>query len=520
MYREVMKWLRIQSMPVSENHLRLRLETHPDYPSLVAIQDALEELGISSYACEGTKEELKIENKPFLAHFNTGGGDVRFFKDVTTAEQKIKDFDKLWSGHVMFAEPIIKYGNLPAGQAGAEHDKLYKKEKLNSSFGIAAIVLFAGALLGVAIAGGNVPVIFLTIANFIGLYFSWLIAQKEFGISNSVSDKICSMAKHSRCESVLFSKGAKLFNWLSWGDVGIVYFTSSLLYILISQLTNQLINLEFYYFLSLAGIAFPLYSLYYQWKVVKQWCMLCIGVLAMLGINAIISLAQLSTISLISDGILVNAILLFTGVTSFVLAAWQVLKSLYQKSLATLTNEIKATRLKRNPEIFTALLEKQEVNPINLPEKDEAIRFGNATAPYQLVIACNPYCGPCAKAHQAIETLYEHYPDKFSVAIRFALSNNDENDRRVNTVKEIMKVAKTKPLESVNDWYSLLNLEKFKERHQSNGVQVDAGIDKHIAWSKTVDIQATPTFFVNGRKLPELYSWVEMTNQFEWELKK
>jgi uncharacterized membrane protein len=58
----------------------------------------------------------------------------------------------------------------------------------------------------------------------IGVYFSLLIAQKELGIQNSVSDKICSLAKHSRCESVLFSKGAKLFNWLTWGDVGMVYF--------------------------------------------------------------------------------------------------------------------------------------------------------------------------------------------------------------------------------------------------------------------------------------------------------
>jgi protein-disulfide isomerase/uncharacterized membrane protein len=512
MYKEVMKWLRMQHMPVAESHLRLRLESHPDYPSLIAVQDTLEELGINSYACNGTKEELKKENKPFLAHFNMGEGYVLFFKDVATAEKKVKDFDTFWSGSIMFADPIIKYGNM-------EHDKLYKKEKLNSSFGIAAIILFIGAFLGVAIASGSLPAILLTISNFIGLCFSWLIAQKEFGISNGISDKICSMAKHSLCESVLFSKSAKLFNWLTWGDVGIVYFTSSLLYILISQITNQLFNLEFYYLLSLAGIAFPLYSLYYQWKVVKQWCMLCIGVLTILGINSIIGLTQLSTISLISNRILVNAILLFTGVSSFILAAWLILKSLYQKSLASLTNEIKATRLKRNPEIFAALLEKQEANPINLPEPDEAIRFGNAAAPYQLVIACNPYCGPCAKAHQAIEHLYEKYPGQFSVAVRFALNKNDESDKRVITVKEIMKVAKTKPLESVKDWYSTLNLEKFKELHQTNGEQVDAAIDKHIVWSREADIKGTPTVFMNGRKLPELYSWVDFVETVEYEIK-
>ena len=154
-----------------------------------------------------------------------------------------------------------------------------------------------------------------------------------------------------------------------------------------------------------------------------------------------------------------------------------------------------------------------------MPDIDEAICFGNPAAPYQIVIACNPYCGPCARAHQAIEHLFEKYPEKFSVAVRFALQKNDDNDNKVITVKEIMKVAKTKPLESIKDWYSLLNLEKFKQLHRTNGEQVDAAVDKHIIWSKAVDIKATPTIFLNGRRLPELYSWVDFVEMVEYEIK-
>ena len=82
-----------------------------------------------------------------------------------------------------------------------------------------------------------------------------------------------------------------------------------------------------------------------------------------------------------------------------------------------------------------------------------------------------------------------------------------------------MKVAKTKPLQSVKDWYSLLNLEKFKALHHTNGEQVDTAVEKHIIWSKAVDIKATPTIFVNGRKLPELYNWVDFIETLEFELK-
>jgi hypothetical protein len=76
---------------------------------------------------------------------------------------------------------------------------------------------------------------------------------------------------------------------------------------------------------------------------------------------------------------------------------------LFQQSHESLSNEIKASRLRRNPKLFNALLDKQEFNKNNLPNVDEAIRFGNPAALLQLVIACNPFCSPCAKAHHAIE---------------------------------------------------------------------------------------------------------------------
>jgi len=440
-----------------------------------------------------------------------------FLKMWQLPKKNFKDFDTHRSGNVMFAEQV------KANTSNAENSKQIKKEKLNSAFSTTAILLSLTAFLWLPIANGAAPLIILTITSFLGLYFSWLIAQKEFGISNSVSDKICSMAKHSRCESVLFSRGAKLFNWLTWGDVGIVYFTSSLLYLLISQLTlpagqagNQQINL--YYLISLTGLVFPLYSLYYQWKVVKQWCMLCIGVLAVLGINAIVSLFYIK--NTFTSGTLIKPMALFTLLVVLCLAVWQLLKSLYQQSLTSLTNEIKATKLKRNPEIFNALLEKEKANPANLPEPDEAIRFGNPAAPYQIVIACNPYCGPCAKAHQAIEALYDSYPEQLSVTVRFALHSNDEKDKKVSAAREILKAAKHKPYEAIKDWYHLFDIEKFQQLHNINGEVVDADIEKHIAWNKQVEIKGTPTFFVNGRILPGLYSWVDFAEILENEIRK
>jgi hypothetical protein len=96
MYKEVMRLLQYQSVIVSENYFRLRLESHPDYPSILSIKNTLEEQHKTAYACQGTKEELKNENKPFLAHFTYGGSDILFFKNLSEAEQEVKEFDKYW----------------------------------------------------------------------------------------------------------------------------------------------------------------------------------------------------------------------------------------------------------------------------------------------------------------------------------------------------------------------------------------------------------------------------------------
>jgi protein-disulfide isomerase/uncharacterized membrane protein len=355
-----------------------------------------------------------------------------------------------------------------------------------------------------------------------GLYFSRLIAQKEMGIHNSVSDKICSLAKHSRCEAVLQSRGSKLFNWLSWGDVGMVYFSSSLLFILLWQVAGN--PAADYYWLSLVGLVFPPYSLYYQWKVVKQWCMLCIGVLAVLFINAAISSLQLFVYAnhnlpsvITNEG---KAAGIFLLILLLMLSLWQIGRAVYLKSLESLQNEIKVLRMKRNPQLFTALVQTEEYRAANLPEADEAIQFGNPAAPYRLVIACNPYCGPCATAHHTIEGLYEKNPGLLQIAIRFALNNTDDNDKRTAAARDIIKAARTKPFEAIRDWYQLFDIGRFRQKYPMNGADVDKDIDKHITWSKQAAITATPTFFINGRKLPELFNWTEMTAFLEYEMRQ
>ena len=88
----------------------------------------------------------------------------------------------------------------------------------------------------------------LTFTSMIGCFLSILIVGKELGFHNSISDKICRIGKSSPCEVVLFSKDAKLFSWLSWGDIGLIFFVSSIIYFQLIFLQLSFINLNSYAF--------------------------------------------------------------------------------------------------------------------------------------------------------------------------------------------------------------------------------------------------------------------------------
>jgi protein-disulfide isomerase len=71
-----------------------------------------------------------------------------------------------------------------------------------------------------------------------------------------------------------------------------------------------------------------------------------------------------------------------------------------------------------------------------------------------------------------------------------------------------------------------MDLEQFKKQHQVNaclpdreGEDVTKYIHQHIQWAKAVEITATPTVFVNGRKLPDLYNWADLVPVLDYALK-
>jgi uncharacterized membrane protein len=516
MYLEVLKLLKCYNVSLSKNFLKTKLETHPYYPSVLAIKDTLEELGISVNVFKIDIHNFKQIDSCFLAHTKSKTAEDIIFIESSTALTKNQHLntDYKFTGIVLTIEISEKINKI------TENEEALKKELKTNLFKIITII----SILGLGITGlfkNDFHLInpLLLLTNLLGFVLSVFIIQKELGIANSVSAVICGLSKKPGCETILQSNSSKVFSWLTWGDVGLTFFSSSVFFLFLSILTTN-IPVSPIIVLAIASIMFPFYSLYYQLKVFKQLCMLCIGVLAIQFINFSICLYYLRSIptSLFSTFDLYS-LFVFIFLALLFLFSWLLIKPVILKTIKSDLYYTLFKRTKRNPAIFLSLLNKKPTIEDCLLLPNETISFGEALAPYNILMACNPFCNPCSLAHEAIHRIHNKYPGQLRIGIRFILNKKDidTNDERVQVVRYILEYIKQNPRmteEILHAWYSLESLERLKIKFPcTNLINVENELMDLVAWDSKMAIRGTPTFWMNGKEVSGLFSWTDLIEQ-------
>jgi protein-disulfide isomerase len=166
--------------------------------------------------------------------------------------------------------------------------------------------------------------------------------------------------------------------------------------------------------------------------------------------------------------------------------------------------------MKKDSRIFEALLAKQK--RIAASADGLGITLGNPNATNTIIKVCNPYCGPCAKAHPAIHELLEAN-ENIKVQILFT-ATADEKDYRNKPVKHLLAIDEKKDAsltdKALDDWYMAPKKEydAFAAKYPMNGElkEQDKKVEAMNNWCNEVKIEVTPTFFVNGYQLPENYT--------------
>src|SRR5690606_30797867 len=172
-------------------------------------------------------------------------------------------------------------------------------------------------------------------------------------------------------------------------------------------------------------------------------------------------------------------------------------------------------RFKNNPDIFSDLLVRQR--KVDMTPFENDLQLGNPDSPIQIMVACNPYCAPCAKAHRVLHELVEK--NDIGLTVRFTINAEQPDSGKTQVVQHIVQhLAETghtalKSRQLLNDWFMTMNYEKFIDKYPiAEKVDVSDWMKRQEAWVTEANIKVTPTIFINGNELPKSYSVNDLNN--------
>ncbi len=190
------------------------------------------------------------------------------------------------------------------------------------------------------------------------------------------------------------------------------------------------------------------------------------------------------------------------------------------------TNSQKLTELKKwkaDAGLFTTLWRQEKAVDNTIWPNDLVI--GNPNAPLLITVACNPNCGPCAKAHKQLDDLLHRFAGKVKVQVRLlcnAADKTDKTDKLTKAVKAILQRAATvknnaELQQMLTDWFEWMDFERWNVKYSQKSTahssifpppleEIEEVLVQHSKWVEESGIQFTPTFFINGHKLPGRYN--------------
>ncbi|MBL0882670.1 MAG: thioredoxin domain-containing protein [Chitinophagaceae bacterium] len=517
----LLKFLKVQ---VTESGVSKSLEEHPDFPSLLAVSDTLQFYGVDSAAIKIDKAEfiklippvlvqMEFEGKKYFSVIVDKTSENLLYLDPLTSRLKRisnNQFEDIFSGYALIPEIVNEVSEVDYEiKINGERFK-----KIVNIFSLLCVPFFTIVYLGISIYTYGNSLIYPSLFTFftlVGLLVSVILVWFEIDKNNAALKQICTSKKNTNCNAVLTSDYAKVFG-VSWSTIGLVYFLGAFL----TMITNGILipTTSLFSLFSIIVSPYIFYSIYYQAKVIKQWCTFCLIIQGVLFLQLITVIqGGLFDFAKIQQLRLLDVLpVLFCYMFSVVLVSIVIPNA--QRAKESLGFKTRLQKLKHDKYVFDTLLSKQKkvIDPGEM-----GIKIGNPNAPVKIIKVCNPYCGPCAKSHPIIENLLAA-TDNIQVQIIFTATAQSDDYRNAIT-KHLITLAAKESSEGVkkvlDDWY--LAPEKiYKEFAQKYPISEDelqlheSSLTEMNEWCEKSKIEYTPTFFINGYQLPRIYSIDEL----------
>ncbi len=346
------------------------------------------------------------------------------------------------------------------------------------------VLLYLGVGRGDVIANdvvSKVVMAVLVLLQLVGIYFCHRIITDE-----------CS----GSCHAVVNSAGGKLLGIYSLGVVGMTYFVSYLLVVLLfPALYAWLLPC------SVLAVLFPCWSIYYQAFVVKSWCKNCLWVQFCLFLTATACVVgslfvQSNRISLWSFPPVVLG--MCVGISVFYWCDWVV--ALFKGQTQKEKNSNMGLFLK-NPTIRKEILD--NAKQVETQDSGSIVWQQNEEFEQEVTLVLGVYCKYCRALFLQLNKL--RVEGKLnSTRIQFVLMQEYGGNGVIGAiVAETLDKGNSEIWEALNRWYHSGNTKKYEKNYQNtpNTTQVNERLNEQSEWLDKNNIHSTPYLIYNGKHL-------------------
>jgi len=507
----IVKQLKI---PVTRQSIKDELQKHPGGYSLLTVSDTLDNWSIPNAAYQVTfKELLKAKIPlPFIACFRAA--ELTLVKQLN--DKQVTLSNDRYNNHQLSADEFIKHfqGTILVFQKDTlsgepDYPAKRRKEVIESMRIPFAVAGFALILILLLLLNQSYLSVFnwhtglLVFFKLLGLAASILLLIQSIDANNPLVQKFCGSDSNKNCNAILSSESAKISEELSWSEIGFFYFAGTLLALLFHGGDKSLVQLLA--FINLLSLPYTFYSVYYQWRVAKQWCIFCCTVQALLWFEFFAFAPYLFSGIQLPD--LQQWGTLFVCMFSPILL-WIFIKPHLISTQQMLLLKQELYKFKYDKDLFQKAL--NAGNKYALPADEDTIIIGNREANNIVTLVSNPFCTHCSKAHRLLDDLLSIRANIKLQLVFVCRSYAKEIDQKVTSHFIALKSAgnETKLKEAINGWYNqkVKNYELWKKDYPviEPVIEFDA-ISRQKEWCRIADINSTPTIFINGRRLPQVY---------------
>lgn len=494
------QYLEKEELPIDKSEFLFQVQSHPDYPTLLAISDTLNFFSIENFAINIDFADIEILPDRFIAVLkNDNGKNTPYFIErketsyLTYKGKKPVEYDRellkqRWGGIVLLTE---KPNEIETGS------------KNNYSFILPSLSLI---LLGILYydADESLTTKIFVIFPIIGLLFSIAALKDLFGAKSALIARFCNISADASCETILNSDKWKLFKFLNFSSLSIVFFASQFislfLFILAGNSNDFFIIQKAFLLCSIPIIAL---SLYYQKIVEKKWCPICLAIIFTL-------LAELLYIEIFPENrfaISVRSILISAFLFLVISFIWPLLKQMLVNHNELKDSNFKATRFIRNYKIFKiVLLSRPKLDMLQSP-----IQLGNVNSKVQITIITNPFCGYCKDADALLAKILKVHGEKLKINVLMGVDIEKEADEKKLLFRSLMAIYLKKGQkaysEALANWFEEKNISEWLQKYKMDYdiLKIDELFAKQFIWCRNNHFQLTPTLFINGYHYPKVY---------------